>query len=473
MKVKLNNINYRYHIYGIINIFYQCENIEFVEENWDICINIFENEVECYYGEVSENFIFTMDLNYKDFVKKSLFNFLTKYTGKIMPWGTLTGIRPSKIAIGLLNKGKNEKEIVKFFKHTYCAREDKAKLCIDIGKKEEAFINKHKDNISIYIGMPFCPTRCLYCSFASNSVKGCGQLVENYIKALIIEMKRMSEFIRKKGLNIQCLYFGGGTPTAVSDEQFAIVMEQIYKYFMNHFNVCEFTVECGRPDSITISKLKTMKKYGVSRISINPQTMSDNTLKLIGRNHSAMDVVEKFNMAREMGFNNINMDIIVGLPGEKLEDVINTCSEIKKLKPDSFTVHGLSVKRGSRLHENIVNKESYEIANQEELNKMFQETVKLSNSLSMSPYYMYRQKNMVGNMENIGYVLDGKECIYNIQMIEEKQTIIALGADAVSKIVFLEENRLERFANIKDVKEYIERLDEKISSKEKLLDTLY
>lgn len=473
MKVKLNNIDYRYHVYGIINIFYQCENIEFVEEHWDMCINISQNEVECYYGQFSEKFIFAMDLEYKDFVKKSIFIFLTRCTGKIMPWGTLTGIRPSKIAIGLLDKGKNEKEIVEFFKHKYCTREDKVKLCIDIGKKEESFINKDKDNISVYIGMPFCPTRCLYCSFASNSVKGCGHLVENYIEALIIEMGQMSEFIRNKGLNIQCLYFGGGTPTAVNDQQFEIVMEHMHKYFMHEFNVQEFTVECGRPDSITINKLKTMKKYGVSRISINPQTMSDNTLKLIGRNHSSMNVVEKFNMAREIGFNNINMDIIVGLPGEKLKDVINTCSEIKKLEPDSFTVHGLSVKRGSRLHENIVNKESYEIADQEELNKMFQETVKLSNILSMRPYYMYRQKNMVGNMENIGYALEGKECIYNIQMIEEKQTIIALGADAVSKIVFLEENRLERFANIKDVREYIERLNEKISSKKKLLETLY
>ncbi|WP_138206314.1 coproporphyrinogen III oxidase [Haloimpatiens lingqiaonensis] len=473
MKVKLNDINYRYHVYGIINIFYQCENIEFVEEHYDMSINIYENEVQCSYGEISERFIFTKDLPHKDFIKKSIFMFLTKYTGKSMPWGTLTGIRPSKIAIELLRKGKNESEIIEFFNHNYCTREDKAKLCIDIGKKEESFINTKKENISVYIGMPFCPTRCLYCSFTANSVKGCGDLVDNYIKALMVEMERMSSFIKRKGLNIQCLYFGGGTPTAVNDEQFRVVMEAIYKNFMEEFNVQEFTVECGRPDSITEDKLETMKKHRVSRISINPQTMSDTTLKLIGRNHSAKDVVEKFYMARNIGFENINMDIIVGLPGEKLEDVINTCKEIKKLAPDSFTVHGLSVKRGSRLHENIVNKENYEIANQKELNEMFGETVNLSKSLSMKPYYMYRQKNMVGNMENIGYALEGKECIYNIQMIEEKQTIIALGADAVSKIVFLEENRLERFANIKDVKEYIERLDEKISSKEELLETLY
>lgn len=474
MKVKLNNYNYRYDVYQMVNIFYSSENIEFVEEHIaDIFINIFDDKVQCSNNQLSEEYIFRKDIKFKEFIKKSIFIFLTKCTNQCMPWGTLTGIRPSKKALEFLNAGKSEENIVDFFKSVYCTREDKSRLCIDIAKREKEFVNNDYKNISVYIGMPFCPTRCLYCSFASNSVKACKSLVEEYIKALILEMDSMSHFIKRKKLNIQCVYFGGGTPTAINDQQFQEVMSAIDKYFIQGFNIKEFTVECGRPDSITSNKLNTMKTYGVNRISINPQSMNDKTLKLIGRNHTFKDVIEKFNMAREMGFDNINMDIIVGLPGEKLQDVVKTCNFLKELKPDSVTVHGLSVKRGSRLHENIVNKKNYEIPEQQELNKMFEETVKLAYYLDMYPYYMYRQKNMVGNMENIGYTYKGKECIYNIQMIEERQTIIALGADAVSKVVFLDENRLERFANIKDVREYINRLDEKIESKKKLLETLY
>ena len=216
-----------------------------------------------------------------------------------------------------------------------------------------------------------------------------------------------------------------------------------------------------------------MKKYEVSRISINPQTMNDETLKLIGRNHTVEDVKEKFNMARELGFEDINMDMIIGLPGEGYEEALNTAREIKKLKPDSLTVHGLSLKRGSRLYENFILKKGLGIKNQDEITKMYNESKKLSKELNLKPYYMYRQKNMVGNMENIGYAKEGKECIYNMQMIEDTQTIIALGADAVSKVVFKDENRIERFPNVKDVREYVNRIDEMIEGKIKLLDTLY
>ncbi|WP_410506410.1 coproporphyrinogen III oxidase [Haloimpatiens sp. FM7315] len=458
----------------MINIFYSGENIEFVDgESYNIKINVFEDKVICHNEDLEKCFDFNKLVKFKDFVKKSVFVFLTEVTGKLMPWGTLTGIRPSKIALELINAGKNENEIIDYFKLNYCTNKDKAELCIRVANKEEIFVNKYIKNISVYIGMPFCPTRCLYCSFASNSVKSCGSVVDKYLETLEYEMVKMSDYIKSKGLNIQCVYFGGGTPTAIDDNKFRKVIENIHKYFIKGFDVEEFTVECGRADSITLDKLKSMKKFNATRISINPQTMTDKTLKLIGRNHTSRDVIEKFNMAREMGFNNINMDMIVGLPGEKLKDIINTCDVISRLDPESLTVHGLSVKRGSRLHENIINNENYEIANQKELNLMFEESFKASEKMDMKPYYMYRQKNMVGNMENVGYCKDKKESIYNIQMIEEKQTIIALGADAVSKVVFLNENRLERFANIKDVREYIDRIDEKIKGKLDLLDTLY
>lgn len=222
-----------------------------------------------------------------------------------------------------------------------------------------------------------------------------------------------------------------------------------------------------------MEKLNTLKKYAVNRISINPQTMNDNTLKLIGRGHNSKDVIDKFKLARSLGFDNINVDIIVGLPGEGLKEIKYTCSEILQLSPDSLTVHGMSLKRGSKLHQNILNNIHMKVAMQDELNKMYDETVKLSKALNLKPYYMYRQKNMVGNMENVGYSRLGKECIYNIEMIEERQTIIAIGANAVSKIIFLEENRLERFPNVKDVREYTKRIEEKVESKIKFLNELY
>jgi oxygen-independent coproporphyrinogen-3 oxidase len=250
-------------------------------------------------------------------------------------------------------------------------------------------------------------------------------------------------------------------------------MHLIYSCLISEKNIKEFTVECGRPDSITENKLKSMKEFKVDRISINPQTMNDDTLKKIGRNHTAEDVRDKYNMARKLGFQNINMDIIVGLNGEDLTHIEKTCESLFDLSPDSITVHGLSIKRASRLHESILNNKVVDSLSQDEINKMYERTAELAHNLDMKPYYMYRQKNMFGNMENVGYAKPSKEGIYNIQMIEEKQTIIAAGADAVSKVVFPDENRIERFANVKDVKEYINRIDEMINKKIKLLDSLY
>ncbi len=324
--------------------------------------------------------------------------------------------------------------------------------------------------------MAFCPTRCLYCSFAANPIQGkLKKEVDNYINALKIEIKAINSYVREKDLKIETVYFGGGTPTSVSNEQFEDLMKDIYNSFVENRDLKEFTVECGRPDSITKEKLKTMKKYNVSRISINPQTMNDKTLKAIGRNHSVEDVKDKFNLARDLGFDNINMDIIIGLPNEGITEVENTCNLIKNLKPDSLTVHGMSIKRASKLYENLVLKETIKIENQENLNAMYEISKSLAKDLNMKPYYMYRQKNMVGNMENVGFSVLGKESIYNIQMIEDSQSIIAIGADAVSKVVYLTEgkNRIERFANIKDVKEYISRIDDMVKGKIELLNTLY
>ncbi|MBU3091911.1 coproporphyrinogen III oxidase [Clostridium sp. CF011] len=473
IKVKLNNAEFNYDVYQIINLFFLFPDIKFVEENYDFNIEVKEDMVVIQKG--FESFEYTINKLYKlkEEVKKAVFLYFSKDTTRELPWGTLIGIRPSKRALELLQKDISEKDIIAEFKEKHITREDKARLCIDVAKFEKNIVNKEKDNISVYIGMPFCPTRCLYCSFASNPISSCKNIVEPYLEALSHEIKEISDYVKGKKLNIECVYFGGGTPTSVNDEQFEFIMKCIYEAFIQNDNVSEFTVECGRPDSITFEKLTTMKKYGVHRISINPQTMNDDTLELIGRTHSVNSVNEKFAMARELGFDNINMDLIVGLPGEKISHIIRTCDKISQMKPDSITIHGMSIKRASKLHENMLNNYRFQVPAQEELNQMYEHTVELSKKLHMKPYYMYRQKNMVGNMENIGYTTPGKEGIYNIQMIEEKQTVIALGADAVCKVVFLEENRHERFANIKDVREYVKRVDEMIDKKIELLNTLY
>lgn len=471
VKIVLNNEKFRYDIYQIVNLYYGFQDIKFVDDDGDFYINIDENSIEIK-GRTLEK-TYELKDSIRDSIKEGTFSYFHDLTNKKLPWGTLVGIRPSKIALSLLQQSKSEKEIIEYFKDKYLAKEEKAKLCIDVAKYEDKFINTEKDKVSIYIGMPFCPTRCLYCSFTSNPIASNKKLVDPYLDALIKETIAIGKYIKEKNLKVQCVYFGGGTPTAVNDEQFERLMVEIYSNLIKDRSIEEFTVECGRPDSITKEKLTTMKKYEVSRISINPQTMNDSTLKAIGRNHSSTLVKEVFKEARDMGFDNINMDLIVGLPGEKTLQVEKSCDEIFKFKPDSLTIHGMSVKRASRLYEQICLKKEFSIPEQEELNHMYNLTKELANKLYMKPYYMYRQKNMVGNMENVGYSKAEKEGIYNIQMIEEHQTIIALGADAVSKVVFLDENRIERFANVKDVREYISRIDEMIDKKQQLLNNLY
>ena len=467
----LNYGKYRYGIYQLFNIFFPNSEINFVEsEEANYTLSLENDNINIKGLNGHQKYKIDESIPQKDNVKKSLYSYLKDETKKSFPWGTLIGIRPSKIALSLLSENKSSKDIIDHYYKTYLTSEKKAQLCIDVAKREAAFVNKSDKSISIYVGMPFCPTRCLYCSFASNPIGKNKKLVEEYIKCLSFEIEEIKKYIDKKDISIETVYFGGGTPTSVDNNQFEYIMEKIYNNFICNRSVKEFTVECGRPDSITKEKFKTMKKYGTTRISINPQTMNDDTLKVIGRSHTVEDVIKSFNEARELGFDNINMDIIVGLPGERLSHIENTYKKIMELKPDSLTVHGMSIKRGSKLYNRL---ESLLNLDQNELNSMFQKTFELADELNVKPYYMYRQKNMLGNMENVGYSTEGKECIYNIQMIEEKQTILALGADGVSKIIFKDENRIERVPNVKDVIEYNKRVEEMVKRKVHALEELY
>lgn len=473
INLSINNETYKYDVFQIVKIFFPYKDVKYSDASVDYSI-IINNETVLIEGK-EDNYSYTINEKYtiKENIKLAIYNFFAQKTGSIHPWGTLIGIRPTKIAARLIKNNYQLTDIINYYNEHYQTSEEKAKLCYEVAKNQEEYLYNDKRNISVYIGMPFCPTRCAYCSFAANGIRGKEQLVEAYIEALNKEIKALSEYIRENNLTIESVYFGGGTPTSVNNVQFSNVMESIYNAFVKGFEVKEFTVEAGRPDSITEEKLRTMKQYKVTRISINPQSMNDKTLKAIGRIHTVNNIKEKYNLARSLGFDNINMDIIVGLPGEGLEEIEMTCKEIAKLKPESLTVHGMSIKRASKLHEALVNNQYSSNLSIEELNKMFSYTRKTAEELGMIPYYLYRQKNMVGNMENIGYTKRGLECIYNIKIMEENQSIIALGADASTKVVFPEENRIERFANLKDIGEYVKRIDELIEGKIALLDTAF
>lgn len=401
----------------------------------------------------------------KRILKMSLFKALKKIINKDIPWGILTGIRPTKIVHEMLENKVGLDEIFKVLTQEYEIREDKAHLLIEIAQKEINIIkNTPNNSISLYVGIPFCPTRCLYCSFTSNSMEKYSHLMDIYVDALLKEIDSVSELVSKNNWNVQTIYIGGGTPTSLSAGQLDVLLGRLDGKF-NFSNLNEITVEAGRPDTITRDKLEIIKRYGVDRISINPQTMNHETLKTIRRMHSPEQIVESFKLAREVGFNNINMDIIVGLPGENETHITKTMDEILKLNPESLTVHTMSIKRASSLNENI---EEYRLTEAKTIQNMLDIAKNYSEKMDMHPYYMYRQKNILGNFENVGYCKPNCEGIYNIQIMEEKQTILALGAGATSKIVF-DGNRIERIFNVKNVEEYIKRIDEMIERKVRLL----
>ncbi|WBW99540.1 coproporphyrinogen III oxidase [Oceanirhabdus sp. W0125-5] len=466
--IKLNDERYSYDVYQMFNIYYQNLKIEFHEENYEYEVIINNHGISIINEEQLWEYNISEDDNFKEEIRKGIFSYLKDKTRKVFPWGTLIGIRPSKRAMSLIKEGKSYDDIVEFYHKTSLTSEEKAKLCIEVAENELELMDEDKNKISVYIGMPYCPSKCLYCSFTSNPIGRKGKEVNEYIRTLLWEMKVTSEEIKRLNLTIDTVYFGGGTPTAVNDEQFRVVMKSIQDNFITNFDIREFTVECGRPDSITYDKLLCMKEMSVNRISINPQTMNDLTLKSIGRTHDSKDVINIFNMARELGHENINMDIIIGLPGEGLNEVKRTCEEIERLSPESITVHGLSIKRGSKLYEKLVVEKSLYIPEQHEIVEMFKQVEELSLRMNMKPYYMYRQKNMLGNMENIGYSIKGRECVYNIAMIEDTQTIIAVGANGISKFLF-DNDIIERLANNKDVRTYIDKVEEITEEKVKML----
>lgn len=399
----------------------------------------------------------------KNRMKQALYRMLQEYTRQELPWGTLTGIRPTKIPMAMLVEGKTREEIRTYMKETYYASEKKTELSIDIAERELELLKKidYENGYSLYIGIPFCPSICLYCSFSSSPIGMWKDKVDDYLDALEKEIDFTAKDCKDKILNT--VYIGGGTPTTLNPEQLDRLLTKVENSF-DFSGLLEYTVEAGRPDSITREKLLVLRKHNISRISINPQTMKQETLDYIGRHHTVAQTIESFQMARELGFDNINMDLIVGLPEEKIEDVRETMEQIKRLDPDNLTVHSLAIKRAAKLRMFRDEHADMHIYNSWETIDM---TAKYAKEMGMEPYYLYRQKNMAGNFENVGYAKPGKAGIYNILIMEEKQSIMALGAGASTKYVFEHGKRIERVENVKDIKNYLERIDEMIERKQK------
>ena len=487
--LRSNKAQYEYDIHALVKAFYPA---------WDLKILTPESVVkdkkmleispvmELEFQEDEVKFIVRQDASrtytwhtdkvspadYKNTFGRFLYTSLREETGISLPWGNLTGIRPTKIAMTMLDGGSSEQDVAAYLREKHFVSEEKIELGIEIAKREREILSTlhYEDGYSLYIGIPFCPTTCLYCSFTSYPISIWKERVADYLTALEKEMDAVAQMYRDKILDT--VYIGGGTPTSLSAEELDRLLTGLQSTF-DFSTVQEFTVEAGRADSITEEKLRVMREHGVTRISVNPQTMKQETLKLIGRQHTVEQVVDAFQMARKVGFDHINMDIILGLPGETKEDVAATIEAIQVLAPDSLTVHSLAVKRASALNKWIEENGVTAYNNTEETMQIAETGAR---DMGMVPYYLYRQKNMSGNFENVGYSVEDKYGIYNILIMEEKQTIVALGAGSITKKVSRKtaedgsENILiERCENVKEVAQYIERIDEMIERKKALL----
>ena len=379
----------------------------------------------------------------KRYAKLALYKSLSDYLGQKLVWGALTGIRPVKYAYSL---GENWRQKMS---EEMMVDDNKIDIIDRIMQEQKPFYERKEGNCDLFVSIPFCPSRCLYCSFLSNEI-GKEKQLEGYIDCLVKEIESAKPLIK----NLRSVYVGGGTPVSLPLPMLERVLKAIGKVD------CEYTVEAGRPDCIERETLQLLKDYGVSRICLNPQTFNDETLKLIGRRHTAKDILDKYELAKEFGFS-VNMDLIAGLTGESFEDFKRSVDTAISLSPDNITVHTLSLKRGSKLKESTKKLPEGEIA------KMIDYSVyKLINS-GFNPYYLYRQKYMAGNLENTGYTKSGKACLYNVDVMEEITDNLACGANAVTKKLILDEDRIERYGAPKDIATYISKIDKIIEEKNK------
>lgn len=475
IQIQCKETLYTYNLYHITKAFFPNAEIkQCVDAEQEPLVRIELDDGSCFLldaKEFEENQKKEDAQEKKKIVTKMVYRFLSEKTGQEMAWGMLTGVRPTKLAMHQMENGMNEAQAKAFLQEVYCVSEKKARLAVDIACREKALLSKldYLNGFSLYVGIPFCPSICSYCSFSSSPIDVWSPRMDDYLKALCMELHHIAKETEGKTLNT--IYIGGGTPTTLTAKQLEKLLNVVDELFLDKergAELLEYTVEAGRPDSITKEKLEVICSHPVTRISVNPQTMQQKTLDLVGRKHTVQAVKDIFHLARELGFDNINMDLIAGLPGENAEDMRDTLRQIEELSPDSLTVHSLAIKRAARMAQEQPVRDLHT-----EITEMVEDAAKTAEKLGLVPYYLYRQKNIAGNFENVGYAKADKAGIYNILIMEEKQTIYAAGAGATTKIVLPEkiktengkETNLIRIENVKNIEEYIARIDEMIKRK--------
>lgn len=470
MNLYVKNHNFHFELENLTRLFFPNEKITVIRD-------FSEPQPPYIYTEVSDKI--TISVNIGSFNKSEtavkrltdddnelvsaqlLYKLLCDFTGLTQPWGILTGVRPVKLLRRLAEESSEEQTVKKFEKDFFVSNE-KIALSRETEHNERKILELSKpESFSLYVGIPFCPSRCSYCSFVMASIERAEKLIEPYTKLLCEEIKRTAEIANKLGLRLETVYFGGGTPTTLSAEQLDTVLGTVNKSF--DMSTCrEFTVEAGRPDTIDIAKLFALKENKVDRISINPQTVNDEVLKTIGRKHTAQQFFDAFELARKCGFDNINTDLIAGLPTDTPESFKNSLDSIVRLNAECITVHTLCMKRASRLTTEGV---TLDLQQSRDAREMLAYTQNILGQNEYIPYYMYRQSRMVGNLENVGWSKKGFESLYNVYVMDETHTILACGSGGVTKLKRNNPDYLERIFNFKYPYEYIDRFDELIQRK--------
>lgn len=479
INIRLIGHHYEHDVFELVRVFFPDRPINIIREQRGsfhglVIDSIYDEESRTATAILFENKeeISTVELGIDDFkclkhltnpevkiIKSAIYEALSTYTDKQMPWGIMTGIRPVKVAHNILKSGLEPQEQLDCFTKLFRVSEKNAKMMFEIAQRQKDYLDFDPDSFSLYVNIPFCPTRCVYCSFPTVLFEKYKDFVADYVDKLVEEIQLTKLLIKDRKLST--VYIGGGTPSSIPVKELQRIIQTIKQTFGEPVSG-EFTVECGRADTITTPLIRMLASNGVNRISINPQSLVDETLKKIGRNHTENEVFEAYNLAKRLGIQIINMDLIVGLPGEDEGHIKTTLQKINKLDPENLTIHTLSLKKGS----DLFRKNEFELKEENTIRNMLDITEEFAKDNDYEPYYLYRQKNILGNFENIGYSKPGFECIYNIISMEEAQTIIGVGMGAVSKMYFPKEDRLERIANFKSIEEYINRFHEQIRRKE-------
>lgn len=470
MNLYVKNHNFHFELENLTRLFFPNEKITVIRD-------FSEPQPPYIYTEVSDKITISVNIgsfNKSETVVKKLtdddnelvsaqllYKLLCDFTGLTQPWGILTGVRPVKL-LRRLAEESNEEQAVKKFEKDFFVSNEKIALSRETEHNERKILELSKpESFSLYVGIPFCPSRCSYCSFVMASIERAEKLIEPYTKLLCEEIKRTAEIANKLGLRLETVYFGGGTPTTLSAEQLDTVLGTVNKSF--DMSTCrEFTVEAGRPDTIDIAKLFALKENKVDRISINPQTVNNEVLKTIGRKHTAQQFFDAFELARKCGFDNINTDLIAGLSTDTTESFKNSLDSIVRLNAECITVHTLCMKRASRLTTEGV---TLDLQQARDAREMLAYTQNILGQNEYIPYYMYRQSRMVGNLENVGWSKRGFESLYNVYVMDETHTILACGSGGVTKLKRNNPDYLERIFNFKYPYEYIDRFDELIQRK--------